>query len=66
MNTQDKVKLIELLDEYKAELAERNIKRVKDKWGGVPATRALYTHARIISTKLSVEVENELKSVWEA
>ena len=66
MTTSEKVKLVGLLDKYKSELAERNMKREKDKWGGIVPTKALYNHARIISEKLASEIGDELKSMWEA
>ena len=65
MTVSEKVQLIGLLDLYKQELAKRNTKNEKDKWGCVIPTKALYSHARIISSKLAIEVEAELKSRWE-
>ena len=65
MTVSEKVQLIGLLDLYKQELAKRNIKNEKDKYGCVIPTKSLYTHARIISSKLAIEVEAELKSNWE-
>ena len=65
MTVNEKVQLIGLLDLYKLELAKRNIKQEKDKYGCVIPTKALYSHARIISNKLAREVETELKSIWE-
>jgi len=66
MTTSDKAKLIELLDIYKAELMAKNIAQKKDKWGCVTPTKALFTHARILSEKLSVEIESELKSIYQS
>lgn len=66
MTVSEKVQLIGLLDLYKQELATRNMKQQKDKYGCVIPTKSLYTHARIISGKLAIEVETELKSKWEA
>lgn len=65
MTIADKVRLIGLLDLYKEELAKKNINREKDKYGCIIPTKALYTHARIISNKLAVEIEHELKSSWQ-
>lgn len=65
MTTSEKVKLASLLDLYKKELAEQNMRRAKDRYCGIGPTKALYNHARIISKKLWDEIENELKSVWE-
>lgn len=66
MTTSDKAKLIELLDIYKAELMAKNITQKKDKWGCVTPTKALFTHARVLSEKLSVEIESELKSIYQS
>lgn len=66
MKTDDKIKLVQLLGEYLIEKAEENREGKKDKWGAVVPTKALYTHARILHTKLSVEIENELKSIYDA
>lgn len=66
MTVNEKVQLVGLLDLYKRELAEKNIKGERDKWGSVVPTKALYNHARIVSEKLANEIGNELKSVWEA
>ncbi len=40
---------------------------LKDKWKGDYKTgvKAQYEHARIISTKLSVEIGKSIKSYWE-
>ena len=66
MTTREKVQLIGLLDLYKKEMAQRNLEAKKDQYGCVTPTKALYTHARILSDKLSIEVESELKSIWDA
>ena len=66
MTVNEKVQLVGLLDLYKRELAEKNIKGERDKWGGIVPTKALYNHARIVSEKLANEIGNELKSMWEA
>lgn len=66
MTIKEKVQLLGLLDLYKREMAEKNMKAEKDKWGNVTPTKALYTHARIISDKLSIDIEQQLKSIWEA
>lgn len=66
MTTSEKVKLVGLLDKYKSELAERNMRREKDRYCGIGPTKALYNHARIISEKLANEIGDELKSMWEA
>ena len=66
MTVKEKIQLIGLLDLYKQEMAQKNIEAKKDKYGCVVPTKALYIHARVLSNKLSVEVESELKSIWEA
>ena len=65
MTLKDKIQLMELLHEYQSEKAKQNIKREKDKYGSVIPTKALYTHARVLSTKLAIEIEHELKAIWE-
>ena len=62
MKTTDKIELVRLLSEYQADKAEENVKQHKY---GCDATKALFTHARIIQTKLSVEIEHELKPMWD-
>ena len=62
MKTTDKIELVRLLSEYQADKAKENVNKHKY---GYDATKALFTHARIIQTKLSVEIENELKSMWD-
>ena len=66
MTIKEKMQLLGLLDLYKREMAEKNIKAERDKWGSVTPTKALYTHARIISDKLAIDIEQQLKSIWEA
>ena len=66
MTLNDKIQLMELLHEYQSEKARQNIKRERDEYGSVIPTKALYTHARVLSTKLAMEIEHELKSTWEA
>ena len=66
MTVSEKVQLIGLLDLYKQDLAKRNIKDERDKYGSVVPTKALYSHSRVLSSKLAIEVERELKSTWEA
>ena len=66
MTIKEKVQLLGLLDLYKQEMAEKNMKAEKDKNGCVTPTKALYTHARIISDKLAIDIEQQLKSIWEA
>jgi hypothetical protein len=66
MTVKEKVQLLGLLDLYKKEMAEKNMKAEKDKWGSVTPTKALYTHARIISDKLAIDIEQQMKSIWEA
>lgn len=66
MKLKEKIVLMQLLQMYQAEKAEENISRKKDKWGTVIPTKSLYTHARVLSAKLALEVEQELKSMYEA
>lgn len=75
MNVSEKRELVSLLHKYMDDLAvinDSNIKKVKNrgdkkKWEmefqlGV---KAQYEHARIIASKLSVEIGKEIKSYWE-
>lgn len=66
MKLKEKIVLMQLLQMYQAEKAEENISQKKDKYGTVIPTKNLYTHARVISSKLALEIEQELKSIWEA
>lgn len=65
MKVSDKVKLVELLRLYQSEKAQQNIENIKDKWGCRIPTKALFTHARVLASKISVEIEKELKSTWD-
>lgn len=71
MKTEDKKTLYRLLNEYMIDLLkldEENIKRRKDRknngWqaGNYPISgvKAQFNHARCISNKLGVEIENEM------
>ena len=65
MKTTDKIELVRLLSEYQAEKAAENVARKKDQYGCVIPTKSLFTHARVIQTRLSVEIEKELKSSYQ-
>ncbi len=67
MKLQDKVRLMQLLQMYQAEKAEENIKGEKDEHAyRKKPSKSLYIHARVIANKLALEIEQELKSIWEA
>lgn len=73
MTAHDKAELVRLLYVYMQELVtynDENIKeskRHKNKWEGnyKAGVKAQYEHARILATKLSVEVGKEIKAYWE-
>lgn len=74
MNLIEKQELVRLLNLYQAELLEDNnsniqeaVKHKGEKWKGnyKIGVKAQYQHARIIATKLSVEVGKQMKSYYE-
>lgn len=67
MTLQEKSELVRLLNIYQADLLNLNRKNIQNGKTEyfVPGVKAQYQHARIISTKLSVELGKEVKSWWE-
>lgn len=67
MTLQEKSELVRLLNLYQADLLNLNRKNIKNGKTEyfVYGVKAQYEHARIISTKLSVELGKEVKSQWE-
>lgn len=73
MTVKDKQELVRLLHLYMADLVKANeenideANRVEHKWSGnyKLGLKAQYEHARILATRLSVEVGKEIKSYWE-
>lgn len=67
MQLTEKQELVRLLNLYQADLLEQNQKNIKTGRTEhfVPGVKAQYEHARIISTKLSVELGKGIKSWWE-
>ena len=81
MNLSDKQTLVRLLNQYQYEQIEQNrldkleCERMKEKGkanyteyyrqDATVGTKAQYEHARLISSKLSLEISRELKSYWE-
>lgn len=67
MNLQEKSELVRLLNLYQADLLNLNRKNIENGKTEyfVYGVKAQYEHARIISTKLSVELGKEVKSWWE-
>lgn len=74
MQLAEKQELVRLLNLYQAELLVDNDNNIREaqkhpekKWEGTYKTgvKAQYEHARIISTKLAVEIGKEMKSYWE-
>lgn len=67
MTLQEKSELVRLLNLYQADLLNQNRKNIENGRTEyfVPGVKAQYEHARIISTKLSVELGKGIKSWWE-
>ncbi len=74
MKTKDKQELVRLLNLYMDDIVEANENNIKEakkhsdkKWVGTYnlGLRAQYDHARILATKLSLEVAKEIKTYWE-
>lgn len=67
MTLQEKLELVRLLNLYQADLLNLNRKNIENGKTEyfVHGVKAQYEHARIISTKLSVELGKEIKSWWE-
>ena len=67
MTLQEKSELVRLLNLYQADLLNQNQKNIENGRTEyfVTGVKAQYEHARIISTKLSVELGKGIKSWWE-
>lgn len=67
MKLTEKQELVRLLNLYQADLLKQNQKNIETgrTENFVPGVKAQYEHARIISTKLSVELGKGIKSWWE-
>lgn len=67
MTLQEKSELVRLLNLYQADLLNQNRKNIENGRTEyfVSGVKAQYEHARIISTKLSVELGKGIKSWWE-
>lgn len=67
MTLQEKSELVRLLNLYQADLLNQNRKNIENGRTEyfVPGVKAQYEPARIISTKLSVELGKGIKSWWE-
>lgn len=74
MNLTEKQELVRLLNLYQVELIEDNSSNIQEavkhkghKWEGnyKIGVKAQYEHARIIATKLSVEIGKQMKSYYE-
>lgn len=67
MTLQEKSELVRLLNLYQADLLNLNRKNIQNGKTEyfIHGVKAQYEHARIISTKLSVELGKEVKSWWE-
>lgn len=73
MKIKDKQELVRLLHLYMDDIVADNDKNIAESkkhekiWEGNYKTglKAQYEHARILATKLSVDVGKEIKSFWE-
>ena len=67
MTLQEKSELVRLLNLYQADLLNQNRKNIENGRTEyfVSGVKAQYEHARIISTKLSVELGKGIKPWWE-
>lgn len=73
MRTKEKQELVRLLHLYMDEIVADNDSNIAERkkhehaWDGEykSGLKAQYEHARILATKLSVEVGKEIKSYWE-
>lgn len=65
MKIDDKIQLVKLLGEYMSETAAGNMKRTERDRYNLNNAKSLFTHARILHTKLSVEIEKNLKTIWD-
>lgn len=74
MQLAEKQELVRLLNLYQEELIQANDANVREaqkhpekKWQGdyKLGVKAQYEHARVIATKLAVEIGREMKSYWE-
>lgn len=74
MQLAEKQELVRLLNLYQTELAAENDANIREakkhpekKWEGnyKLGIKAQYEHARIISTKLAIEVGKEMKTYWD-
>jgi hypothetical protein len=74
MQLAEKQELVRLLNLYQAELITANDANIREakkypekKWEGnyKLGVKSQYEHARIIATKLAVEIGKEMKSYWD-
>ena len=74
MQIAEKQELVRLLNRYQCELVTANDANIREakkcpekKWEGnyKLGIKAQYEHARIIATKLAVEIGKEMKSYWD-
>ena len=67
MTLQEKLELVRLLNLYQADLLNLNRKNIENGRTEhfISGVKAQYEHARIISTKLSVELGKGIKAWWE-
>lgn len=73
MTIEEKSELVRLLHLYMSDIVKDNAANIKEakksekRWEGnfKLGLKAQYEHARIVAAKLSLDVENSIKSYWE-
>lgn len=69
MNTKEKQELVRLLSLYMSDMAALNEENLSRRQNGRfdvhEGVKARYEHARVLATRLSLEVSRELKKTWE-
>ena len=63
MKSKEKQELVRLLHLYMDDIVMANNKNTRDQF--TSGLKAQYEHARIIATRLSVDIGKEIKSYWE-
>ena len=67
MTLDEKQELVRLLAIYQNELVAQNVKNIHSlatRSGDYVAVKAKYEHARILSSRLELEINNELKAMF--
>ena len=67
MTLQEKSELVRLLNLYQGDLIRQNQKNIESgrTMDFIYGVKAQYEHARVISSKLALEIGKEIRSYWE-